>query len=45
VDAAKPCQGETIALPRDSNGAVRAAATFFGSALGDNFDKKDIGFR
>jgi hypothetical protein len=45
LNAAKPAQGEMIALPRDGDGAVRAAAAFFGLALGDDFDKEDIGFR
>ena len=32
-------------MPRDGDGAVRAAATFVDSAFGDDFYKKGIGFR
>src|SRR5712691_11107680 len=45
LNAAEPAYGEIIPLPRDGEGAVRAAAAFFGLALGDDFDEEHIGFR
>src|SRR5712691_570204 len=45
LDAAEPAHREIVALPRHGNGAVRAAAAFFGLALGDDLDEEHVGFR
>jgi hypothetical protein len=45
LNATKPNQGEIVALLRNGDGAVRAAATFVRLAFGDGFDEEDIGFR
>jgi hypothetical protein len=45
LNATKPTQGEVVALPRNGDGAVRAATAFVRLALDDGFEEEDIGFR
>src|SRR5262249_40026585 len=42
LHAAEPSEREIIALPRDGDGAVRAAAALVDGALGDGFDEEGV---
>src|SRR6516165_32697 len=42
---AEPSEREIVPLPRQGDGAVRAATAFLGLALGDDLDVEHVGLR